>query len=366
MEAAKQQNIYWRNGCAYGRIWVKGKEYRRSLHTRDSKKALTNLEHWQASFDESTPTASFKEAVLAWNDLVMNATERDGLKPKTRERYLSSIRLLSSVFADYALKDITKGAIGLWVRSRKAGLVEHEGRRLAPCTNATIRRELTALSSVFRAAIATGLFDDNPAGGWDRRVIPERRDPFHAPSIKEIELVAGYAAPNFATLIRFAAYTGCRQAEAVGLKWPAVRLDRGEVMFTHTKTKRPRVVALRSHGGDATATLAGTPRHIGVPLVFWHSLGVPYKNAAGSFRELVIKAGKAEAAAGRKFVPFNFHKMRHAFAIRWLEQGGDIYKLSQHLGHTSVKTTEIYLDFIRKGYGGFTETDEAEVAAQTA
>ncbi|BAK83265.1 phage integrase [Komagataeibacter medellinensis NBRC 3288] len=31
------------------------------------------------------------------------------------------------------------------------------------------------------------------------------------------------------------------------------------------------------------------------------------------------------------------------FAIRWLKAGGDIYRLSRHLGHTSVKTTESYL-----------------------
>lgn len=38
------------------------------------------------------------------------------------------------------------------------------------------------------------------------------------------------------------------------------------------------------------------------------------------------------------------HSLRHTFAVRFLEQDrGDIYTLSQILGHTSVKTTEIYL-----------------------
>ncbi len=43
------------------------------------------------------------------------------------------------------------------------------------------------------------------------------------------------------------------------------------------------------------------------------------------------------------FTRFRIHDLRHAFAIRWLKAGGDIYRLSRHLGHTSVKTTEIYL-----------------------
>jgi integrase len=32
--------------------------------------------------------------------------------------------------------------------------------------------------------------------------------------------------------------------------------------------------------------------------------------------------------------------------VRWLLAGGDIYGLSKHLGHTSVKTTEIYLAYL--------------------
>jgi integrase len=37
------------------------------------------------------------------------------------------------------------------------------------------------------------------------------------------------------------------------------------------------------------------------------------------------------------------HDLRHRFAIRWLKAGGNIDELSRHPGHTSVKTTEIYL-----------------------
>jgi site-specific recombinase XerD len=33
----------------------------------------------------------------------------------------------------------------------------------------------------------------------------------------------------------------------------------------------------------------------------------------------------------------------HLFAVEMLRGGASIYRVSQHLGHTSVKTTEIYL-----------------------
>lgn len=37
------------------------------------------------------------------------------------------------------------------------------------------------------------------------------------------------------------------------------------------------------------------------------------------------------------------HKFRHSFAVSYLQAGGDIYKLSRLLGHTSVQVTENYL-----------------------
>ena len=49
------------------------------------------------------------------------------------------------------------------------------------------------------------------------------------------------------------------------------------------------------------------------------------------------------------------------FAIRWLKAGGSIYDLQQHLGHTSVKTTEGYLGFLTA-----TERAIAQTGAQSA
>ena len=37
------------------------------------------------------------------------------------------------------------------------------------------------------------------------------------------------------------------------------------------------------------------------------------------------------------------HTFRHTFAINYLKNGGDIYRLSRLLGHTSVQVTEGYL-----------------------
>lgn len=44
--------------------------------------------------------------------------------------------------------------------------------------------------------------------------------------------------------------------------------------------------------------------------------------------------------------PFTVHTLRHAYASHMLDQGADILSISRSLGHSSLKTTEIYLHTI--------------------
>ena len=47
--------------------------------------------------------------------------------------------------------------------------------------------------------------------------------------------------------------------------------------------------------------------------------------------------------AGIDGVRISAHTFRHTFARGWLENGGEIFKLSRVLGHSEMQTTQIYL-----------------------
>lgn len=266
------------------------------------------------------------------------------LKPSVVKRYQVSLRQLDPILSPMRLDQIKRKTVAEVIT----------GRKKANATNATIRRDLTAMSRVLAACVEWGWCDDNPARNFDRSMLRERRDPIQPPLAPEVDALIASAPGMLAPMIRFLDLTGCRQEEAADLEWTQVDLTRGELQLIRTKTSRPRRIRLSE---EAIALLAPLPRSLVGRYVFWHGTGARYANVASRFAELTRRLRKSAQETGTVFRGFRCHDLRHGYAIRELQNGRDIYDLSKHLGHTSVKTTEIYLAFVR-------HTEAAQTSAQ--
>jgi integrase/recombinase XerD len=177
-------------------------------------------------------------------------------------------------------------------------------------SNATRRRDITAVSVVLRWCVAQNWREDNPAASWDRSIIKERRDPIVLPESYDIDYVVAVAPGNFANLIRFAQYTGMREEECASLERSQIDLRRAAINLTKTKTNRPRSVPLDER---ALGTFAGTPPRLGCSFVFWHPPGDRYMNVASRF-VAIVKRAHARAKAEKRPLPrgFRFHDLRHS------------------------------------------------------
>ena len=320
-------NLYKRGGIWYCRVQVQGHDHRRSLRTRSRVQAVKALRKVLAEVENYRFTGQerhgWKDAVTEW--LAHGAAD---LRPATLRRYLVSLGQVRPYLDDLRLDEITRATIARI--ARRPGI-----------TNATRRRDLTAVSNVLRFAAAQGWIETNPARDWDRGVIAERREPIALPDEADIDFVVSLASGNFARLVRFAQYTGMRQGEIVSLERRQVRGRR--VDLWRTKTRRPRVVPLDDRG---VGTITGTPPYLGSDVMFWHDQGDAYSRAANQFSALVRRAVRAAKKRGRRLRPFRFHDLRHWFAVDYLRRGGNIYALQKILGHSSISTTEIYLDHL--------------------
>jgi integrase/recombinase XerD len=201
-------------------------------------------------------------------------------------------------------------------------------------TNATRRRDLTAVSQVLRAAAQWDWIDHNPALAFDRSVIRERRDPVRLPTDDEIAALLT-ACPNatLRTLVRTLLGTGIRLEEAASLERRQIDFARNAITLERTKTGNARTVPISA---QVVGTLKALPVRLGCPYVFWHGEGERYRNLSSRLAAIGKRAG----------VEFRRHDLRHRFAVDYLRSGGSIYDLQQILGHASIKTTEIYLAFL--------------------
>lgn len=320
-------NLYQRGKVWWARFQVRGREYRQSLRTTSRAEARKRL---QAALDKAEHFRFYGENRHTWKEAVVEWGKDPGVKPTTLKRYLVSINQLRGVLDALYLDEIDRRTMSQV--ARRAGAL-----------NATRRRDLTGVSSVLRWCVAHGWCEENSAKNFDRSVIREMREPIFLPAEKDIEMVVARAPGNFARMIRLGQYTGAREEELASLEQPQIDLRRSAINLTRSKTNRPRSIPLDPR---ALGTLSGTPRHISCPYVFWHEPGARYMNVASRFAAITRSVEKAAAKAGESFRRFRFHDLRHWYAVDYLRGGGSIYTLQGILGHASIKTTEIYLDYL--------------------
>ena len=328
-------NTEWHGNVLYGRKAIAGKLRRWSLRTGDVEVARLRVTQ---DIEEMTAAAFYGDNRIRYMDMVASWAEKfitHEVGPRTARRYAVSLRQLEPVLIDLYLDQVDRAKIG--------EIVDH--RRAAGVSTATIRRDLTALGSVLDYAEVP----DNPA--LERlRKLKERRDPIVLPEVAHIRRMIARCPGRMSALVEAAWKTGCRQEELVTAE--RAKLDHQRRQLTvRGKRNKQRVIDLDFDGGYEL--LRALPVRLGCRWLFWHHDGAPYRNLSSRFATLVagehaaaLKRAKAEGHAEADFRPFRFHDLRHRHAVDWLRAGRSIYDLQQRLGHRSIKTTEIYLEFL--------------------
>lgn len=269
----------------------------------------------------------------------------------TSKRYQVSLRQVDQILSGCFVDEIDRAKIAELIRFRRTN-----GER--KITNATIRRDLVAVSSVLSFCEDEGLVQGNPALAIMKK-LKERRDPIVLPSSADIEYVAGRAPGLFRAMILAAWRTGCRQEELASLERKRVDLRRWQLTVIGKGNKLRTIDMHRS--AEIFRSIAV---HLKSQIVFWHGSGIPYGNVSSRFAEMTAAAQRAAQKAGREFQRFRFHDLRHRFAVDYLKDGlGSLHDLQLHLGHRSVKTTEIYLQYLTPEEARSAKATVAQTAA---
>lgn len=327
--------LYWRGDIIWARFKVRGIEYRDSLRTGAVKVAVKRRDTLKKSVEERVffggeEQVSWKAAVVSWS---AKGAKAAGIKQSTFDRYVTSIGQLDPWLGDKMLSEIGNKMLKSIVSARqKLG-----------ATNATIRRDMTAVSSVLAHAVDEEWIEENAARTIDRTRFKENPRAILLPTPESLALVLADDT-RFMDMARLALATGMREEEIAGLTHEAIDRKRGSITLNKTKSGRVRAITLTP---EALAIIDRQPRHIRHRFVFWHGDGSRFASVAEQWRNKVAGVARKAAQSETAFTPFRFHDLRHLFAVTYLRnRTGGIYALQQELGHASIATTERYLDHL--------------------
>jgi integrase len=198
----------------------------------------------------------------------------------------------------------------------------------------TISRNTAATYfSIFKAALKQAFIDGYLTIDLSAKIkgIQEQETRREFLTIEELNTLA--ATPCEQDMMKraalFSALTGLRHCDIQKMQWKEIQIDgdQARLNFTQQKTKGVEYMPISPQALE----LCGEPRKP-EQLVF-EDLPAP------SWISKPLKKWVKAAGITKKIT---FHCFRHTFATLQLSNGTDIYTVSKMLGHTNVKTTQIY------------------------
>ena len=246
------------------------------------------------------------------------------LSAETRRAYRSDLRQFASWLERRRtdLDEVDVRVLADFVSD--LGRARATGGRLAP---ATIARKLAAVRALLRFTLGPARTPDGQLGPRRSRRLPD------APRTEEIEAALddldgdGPLPLRNRALVELVYSAGLRAAEAVGLDLGDVDFEQ-ELVRVRGKGDKERVVPL---GEEASLQVARYLREARPEL----------ERGTCDALFLSVRGHRLDTSTLRRLLPHP-HRLRHAFATHLLEGGADLRVIQEMLGHSSLRTTQVY------------------------
>lgn len=264
-----------------------------------------------------------------------------------RESYRMGVESILTIhlipaFGEMRLDAIDRAAI-MDFRRRLAEPTERKGRRRAMLSAATINRIVGILRMILaEASLRFGI--DNPCLEIKRLKLQRAEiEPF---TLEEMRLILGAVRADYRPYLTFRFLTGLRSAEANGLKWKYVDLERSEVLIRETCI-RGRTEYTKTDGSQRELQVSGPalealmamrpegydedPKRFADSYVFATRSGNPIDNTNFVYR---VWKPLLESVGLNYRRPY---QMRHTCATLWLAAGESPEWIARQLGHSTTE-----------------------------
>ncbi|MGB5847252.1 MAG: site-specific integrase, partial [Ignavibacteriaceae bacterium] len=195
-------------------------------------------------------------------------------------------------------------------------------------------KSLRYLRSAFNWAITEKYLIENPCKDIKPIKIPEKQPLFFSETDFQI-LIKSIDGKDIRDIVIFAVNTGLRLRELTTLHWNQINLKDKYLILDNmnhtTKSKKIRTLALNN---KALQILNEREFQNDKNVFTINNLRFNADLLSKKFKRYVISSGLNPK--------LKFHSLRHTFASWLVQRGVSIYEVSKLLGHSDIKTTEIY------------------------
>jgi len=217
----------------------------------------------------------------------------------------------------------------------------------------TINIELRSIKAAFSWAYKNDYLDKHPFKGQDFLFkAKSKRRAFKEHELEQ--LLKQTEGKMIGLVIRLSYYTGMRIGELSKLQWRMVNLEKRYIHLTSTITKsaKSRIIPLSQQAFNLIKVLEAQLKQKRRKHPVWYKhkpfpschvlqkmRGVgryECRSIQDTFRKQMNDAGLP--------TELTFHSLRHTFATRTLENGGDIYAVSKVMGHSTPMITSQFYD----------------------
>jgi integrase len=303
--------LYRRGRIYWFRKTIDGKRIQFSLKTGNKKTAEKLYAKSLSEIIEGRFFESIKARKITFKVMVDKFIKKYGTS-----RHETSLTHVLPVFGTLVLADIKTEKISDYIDER----LEHVKR-------ATVYQEYALMRRLFNVARREWKWTkDNPAADLSFCVGTSNARTRWLTYEEEEQLLKNASPEWLSRVIKFALHTGMRRGEILDIKWSSVNFKRRLVTVERSKNRQKRSIPMN----ETLLNLLKKPRVVDITnRVFPYSVSA-LKDAFPRARD---KAG---------IIDFKFHDLRHTFATRLVQNGVDLYKIKDLLGHKDLKMSMRY------------------------
>ncbi len=314
----------------YGNVWyytmyVNGRRVRRSTGVSNRRVAEDIYSKARIEIREGRYFQQDQSHKKTFRDMTIKYMAEYAIKkaPKSMLRDTISLKHLLPVFGTKLLSQITANQVNSYKVMRR-----NEG-----ASASSINKELAFAKHSFNIAIRTWEWiKENPFIRVSMEKLPAQRVRYL--TAEEFDRLYNSCNERLKPIVLLAAYTGMRKDNILSLTWQQVDINRGVITLEHTKNGERLGLPMHEQVKELLSKLKRV-RHISSFYVFNSSQGtkIDESKVGKWFRQALRESGIEN---------FRFHDLRHTFASWLVQNGVDLYRVQQLLGHKTGDMTRRY------------------------